>query len=303
MSNNDEFWNLTGSDIQSQKDLLKLLFLDKTSHLRHRLYKPDKLQAQEIDDPRQRTIRNITFTRVSFSKTHISGFTFRDCTFDRCLFVGSIIDGCEFHNCTFRYTNTHKITISNTYIDPKSFDHCLSKKVHQNIGVHLYQMLLKNSHHAGQTEFVRKAQFLFLRWKRFLDGYEIKNWEDRKKEKPPSRKYIQKCLKYFRRFIWEKLFGSGLHLGYFSATVSVIFSFCVFLNISFGELFGLGLPSDPASSCVAAIYFTAISFTTLGYGDIVPTTSIGQIWASFQSLLGFFLFALSASMVFRRIST
>ena len=299
MTNEEEFWHLNGSTpIESQEDLHEHLLVSR--HITNALYKPSILC--KTDDPRQCRIRDTIFERVSFTKTHISGFAFRNCTFDRCLFIGTIIEDCEFHNCNFILTNTHKISIIRTYIDPASFRRCLVQGKHQNIGVHLYQILLSNSRGAEQIEFERDAQFLFLRWKRFQDAYEIINWSIRESTPRVSRKFMLKCLGYVRRLAWEKLFGSGLRLRYFVATVAITIASFSILNFLLREEFGLMLEGAPVSSCVEALYYTIISFTTLGYGDIVPTTSIGQFVASVQSLTGFCLLAVLASMLFRRIS-
>ncbi len=257
---------------------------------------------QRTGDARECRIRDTTFERVSFSKTCISGFSFRNCTFDRCLFIGASIEDCEFHNCHFILTNTHKLSICRTYIDPMSFRRCLISRKHQNIGVHLYQMLLSNSRGTEQIEFERDAQFFFLRWKRLQDGYEIRNWTKREGTRRLSGRFVLKCFGYMRRWIWEKLFGSGLRLRYFLGTVGVtITSFTIF-NYRLRRDLGLEVDGEPITSWVEALYYTIISFTTAGYGDIVPTTHTGHLAASVQSLLGFFLLALLASMLFRKIS-
>ena len=299
MTIEEEFWHLNGSSpIESQEDLHGLLQVSR--HITNALYEPKDLC--QADDPVKCRIRNTMFERVSFSKTHISGFTFRNCIFDCCLFIGAVIEDCEFHNYKFILTNTHKISIYRTYIDPTSFRRCLIQGKHQNIGVHLYQNLLSNSRGTEQIEFERDVQFFFLRWKRFQDAYEIQNWEKRETTSRFSRKYMLKCFGYLRRLTWEKCFGSGLRFRYFVATVAITISSFTMLNYLFREEFGLMLEREPVSSCVEALYYTIISFTTLGYGDIVPTTAIGQIMASAQSLIGFCLLALLASMLFRRIS-
>lgn len=299
MAIDDEFWNLNGSTlIKSQEELHELLQVSR--HVTNALYKPENLVR--TDDPRQCRVRDTTFERVSFSKTCISGFIFLDCIFDRCLFIGTTIADCEFHNCKFIHTNTHKISISRTYIDPRNFHRCLIQSKHQNIGVHLYQCLLSNSRETGQIEFERDAQFLFLRWKRFQDAYEIINWSKRQTTSRFSRKFVLSCFQYLRRLAWEKIFGSGLRLRYFVVTVLIALTFFSYLNFIFRDRFGLMLEGKPVSSSIEALYYTIISFTTLGYGDVVPTTSIGQLVAAAQSLIGFCLLALLASMFYRKIS-
>lgn len=299
MTPDDTFWHLNGSrSIETQEELHDLLRVSR--HITNALYQPAELA--QTGDPRHSRIRDTIFERVSFSKTTISGITFRNCTFDRCLLIGTIIKDCELHNCTFKLTNTHKISISGTYVDPNSFSKCLNQGKHQNIGVHLYQILLNNSRGTRQIEFERDAQFLFLRWKRFQEGYEVANWSRRERTSRISKAFALKCVGYLRRFAWEKLFGSGLRLRYFVATVTVTIALFSVLNYLLREKFGLKLQGEPVSSCLEAFYYTLISFTTLGYGDIVPTTSWGQFVASAQSLIGFCLLALLASMLFRRIS-
>jgi len=90
-------------------------------------------------------------------------------------------------------------------------------------------------------------------------------------------------------------------LGILFRTGFVLLSLCIFINYNFSDSLGLQEKCE-GISLVSAIYFSVISLTTLGYGDIVPSTDIGKIWASVQSLLGFFFFAILASMIFRRIS-
>ena len=298
MNANNEFWSLSNpKEIQSQDELLTRLTTN--NHLESVIYRPSKLRKSG-NDPTIR-IEGKTFELVSFSKTQISGIIFRRCTFSRCQFIATIIDGCEFHDCRFVSTNTHKISISNTYIDPQSFRKCLDKHSHQNIGSHLYHMLLKNSRDEDQIRFERDAHFLFLRWTRFQDAYRIRQkWRGAKTKQ--VWEVVQTCVKYLLRWLWEKLFGSGVRIRYFVLSVLFVLMGFSTLNYCLSESFGLMQGDVPMVGFLDALYFTAISLTTLGYGDIVPTTDCGKAVAAVQSVTGFILFALLASMLFRRVS-
>ena len=299
MNANSPFWNPPDlEEIDTQKKLFRRLRESDT--LQSVLYRPDTLEREG----RRKKIESITFLGSSLSKTRITGIIFNDCLFKDCLLIGSSFNDCEFHRCTFENTNTYKISFDTTYVDPRSFRRCLNKKEHQNIGVHLFQELLNNSRGTDQVIFEREAMFLFLRWKRFQNWYEVK--QDFKKLKSglgPAGRLLMQILKgsvacAWRR-VWECLSGSGLRIRNFIAS-AVAFALAIsVLNHQFGEEFGLCLNGN--WSYPNALYFTIISLTTLGYGDITPTTTLGQMVASLQSIFGFVLFALLTSMLYRRL--
>ena len=264
--------------------------------LQNAIYQPNELH--QISDHKKTKISNKKFRWVSFSKTKIKGISFQNCVFHQCLFIASEISDCEFHNCQFILTNTYKISISDTYLDPKCFEKCLIRNKDQNIGVHLYQMLLKNSAKAEQTEFARDANFLLSRWRRYQDRYKIKKYWGKK----DLKNILICCMKFVGSWFWEQAFGSGIRFRYFVRVSLIALPFLTWFNFNSKEEFGLMYQNQLITSYADALYFTVISLTTLGYGDIIPTTECGKLFASFQSVVGFFLFATLASMLFHRIS-
>ena len=293
MVQNDPFFKLAGTP--SKIDQMNFYaHMGRSDHLCDTIYEPD-----ELDRNAGRTTRleAKTFERVSFSKTKIKNIIFRGCTFKDCLFIGSIIERCEFHNGFFIRSNTHKISFFETYIDPKSFLNSLDKKKHQNIGVHLYQSLMKNNRDNDQPEFEADAHFYFLRWKRYQNIYEIrKSWVDHKHINFKLR------MKAMASFLWEWLCGSGIRLRHFFATVIVSVFFITSVNFVFRQELGLDGGQGKIISFIDSFYFSTVTLTTLGFGDIFPTTQLGKLFVAAQGVFGFFIFALLASMLFRKMA-
>ena len=285
-------WELEGEDVCSKHAFYELLGDSASNKIENRVYQPDILRACT---PKERNIRNIEFVQVSFAKTKLVGIRFTKCVFKQCLFIDSRLSGCEFHDCRFIATNTYKIDIVDTYIDPKSFRDCLDRTRHQNLGVHLFQKLLKNNSNEGQIEFARDARFLFLRWKRYQVAYDLRQQYGHKKK-------FRTLVNWLSRWLWEMFLGSGVKLTRLLWTAIGVVSIFTMLNYCFRYAFGLKLGNYQGSEAITAPYYTIVSLTTLGYGDIVPHTELGQMVAAFQSIVGFILFAMLASMLFRRAS-
>lgn len=284
----DNFWKINASKINSVEDFWQRIEKGNTSDF---VFLPENLSGPK-------TISFSKFKRVSFSKTIIEKINFKECSFENCQFIGADFIKCEFHDCSFINCNTFKISIKESYIDPKFFESCLDEKKHQNIGAHLYHQLTRNSRDEDQPDFERYAYFKFRKWVFYQKLYERRKVINDKDGETPVGPLEVEILRFW---IWEKLFGYGVRLGVLLRTGLIVLSFCTCINWFFSDWFGLQENCE-GIGLVSAIYFSVVSLTTLGYGDIIPSTDAGRIWASVQSLIGFFFFATLASMIFRRIS-
>lgn len=275
-------------EINSSEEMFNLLEGGSES-IKDVLYRPDTLAGDPSSFRRQ--IRDKEFVNVSFTRTVIQAVNFYNCTFRKCLFVGCTIKECEFHDCKFIDTNTHKVELKAVYINPNSFDSCLLPTVDQNIGTHLYQRLMNNSNDENQPLFGRIAAFKFNMWMRYQLSYEArKAWNSNKVDS------VGLWLASLGRGIWG-LWGAGVRLRRFMlcfVTVILLLS-----SVNFTLRVSMGLPA--LEEFLDAVYFTVITLTTIGYGDITPTEPIGKIIMTLQGIVGFFLFALAASTIFRRI--
>ncbi len=70
----------------------------------------------------------------------------------------------------------------------------------------------------------------------------------------------------------------------------------------FGILYFCALPSgyfkDDFSSIVQALYFSVVTITTVGYGDITPKTPMAQIMCMYELAVGFIVVAFALGSYF-----
>jgi hypothetical protein len=255
------------------------------------LYQPDVFAPKRPEN----RLRGKTFTNVSFSKTELRGLVLTRCRFVDCLFIGTLFRACEFHDCTFEGCNPYKAQFEETYIDPRVFAKLLNPSEHSNIGVALFQGLLRNSHGCQQSEFARYAQYFFEKWKRYQLGYEysqgkVSRWE-----------YLREWVP---SLLYDHLGGYGIFVLPFARLTLGLLSVCALWNHLAWSSYGMHNSSNVMvdHSVTLSFYFTVITMTTLGYGDFTPTTTTGMLSASAQSLLGVVWLSLLASMIIKRVS-
>ena len=88
-----------------------------------------------------------------------------------------------------------------------------------------------------------------------------------------------------------------------STALVVIAIFGLVYHPDLGVVGLAGISSDTtlAARTVAAMHFSAITFTTVGYGNIYPTEWVGQLLTAFEAMIGVvlvgqFLFSLGRSL-------
>jgi len=291
-----DFFSLEGTpnDIPDQASFLGLVKA-RGQAVKNIIYRPDSLESPV--QPRRWRIREIDFENVSFSKTTIDAIDFSDCTFSKCLFLGTMFVRCRFTNCRFIDCNPYRIEFSSTHIDPRSFDSCLPRRKYENIGVHLYQELLRNSRELAQPDFSDYAHYHFRRWQRYLLSRDIAESTVGFKE------HLARYINISRSWCFEKTTGSGVRLRNFAATTASVVFCLSLINWCFRVQFGLHYNGATIQSAFDALYFSVITITTLGFGDITPTTILGRLFISLEAIIGFVLLALLSSMIYRRVST
>jgi voltage-gated potassium channel Kch len=96
--------------------------------------------------------------------------------------------------------------------------------------------------------------------------------------------------------VWTVLY---LFTGGIEETVNSPNSITRDILLSFGPL--VNSPPEWAITIFANLYFSVVTFTTLGYGDVKPASGAVQFLAGVESLLGSALIALLVVVLSRRV--
>jgi hypothetical protein len=239
-------------------------------------------------------IKKKTFRNVNFSNTVFIGIEFRKCVFEDCLFLSSEFDRCEFHHCKFTCCNLQKVRFVSTYVDPFVFIGVFNPQKHANIGVHVFQQLRSNALNTHQPDFFQTADWQFRVWSRHEW---ISSW------RRGDCKFREMAGPVFRNWIYGFFLGYGHSLRRFAFWSAFLFVVLVSFNSWFWPQLDMDTPDkiDSVNGNVKAIYFTLVTLTTLGYGDITPTTAIGMLVAGSEALLGLVWFGMLTSIIVKKV--
>ena len=261
-----------------------------SSSLENTLYQPSSIAAGQ-----RTSFKGKKFKNVSFSKTLFRRMTFTDCEFEDCLFIGARFSEVQFHRCKFINCNLYKCSMSQCYLDPNCFSFRASlKKTHANVVTELFHTLLVNAKAESQHRHAEDSEIMFRRWLLCQRSYERRT------------KKIS-VVRFAKEWIINKagdcIFGFGYRPFKFAIASVLFLLFCsVVTHFSWSAL-GMQTVSGPIEneSFLNAVYYTVVVTTTLGFGDIVPTTVTGQLFASSLSIVGLIWFSLLAALVIRKV--
>ncbi|MDF7631225.1 ion channel [Erwiniaceae bacterium L1_55_4] len=235
-------------------------------------------------------LKDKVFVNVSFKSTDIKNVRFTNCNFDNCLFAGSRLSHCDFVDCKFINTNTHKIKLDRCLLNPSQFRMNFDLKNDCNIAIDLYQELYKNSKSEEQVEYSKESLYRM----KVAEGCNLKY-------KLSVNKIT--CYNYFYKrlfnFIHRFSTGYGLKVSRISSTAMLTILVMALLNFYYKDDFYSSVTG--IISFWDALYFTCVTVTTLGYGDIIPLTTTARIMMIFESLVGFVFMSLFVSAFINRV--
>ncbi|MCK0745461.1 ion channel [Chromohalobacter nigrandesensis] len=225
------------------------------------------------------------FERISFKDTDFRNIRFLRCQFKNCLFAGASFTDCEFIDCRFFETNTSKLRVTRCLLDPSDFKENFDLFSDTNIAIGLYQTLYKNASDEHQPEHAIESLYNMERARHaHLDSQKkrdvITRWE-----------YLKGKI---RHRVYDFVTGYGLRPLRVVRLLFIVVGLFSVLNFLF-DSFIFGVKSD--LSFVDSIYFTVVSITTLGFGDMVPVTAAGRVFVTFQALFGFVAISLFLSAI------
>lgn len=224
------------------------------------------------------------FRKAQFTNVNFTGCFFRDCRFDDAEFVNCHFDYAEFHNCSVTFEQLRS---------------CLP--VQENVLWKLARNLRVNAQNRGLTEDYRK--FLLAE----ITASETYNYKKAFASNDPyyRRKYPRLTDRFSAFWHWSWLKLEGVFWGHGEVPIRVI-RFAGIVVFSFALLFHLpnveirNMPPD--ASFLEYLGFSAATFATAPYGDLVPSNPGARALATIEAALGLLVFGFLAAALYRRVS-
>jgi len=170
-------------------------------------------------------------------------------------------------------------------------------KIEKNkIENHIFQERKKEFSKANEVYLLLKNNF------HSIGQYEDENWAF-KKEKDMERK--TNChFKTLHKWLWScflnGIFGYGMQPSKVIMSAILIITLFAFLFMNPGISNVVGIEEITSNNFFDCIYFSTITFTTLGYGDFRPLEGWGRILAGSEAFIGAFMMALFVYTFARR---
>lgn len=244
--------------------------------------------------------KNINFTYSNFENSRIQQCYFEDVNFCSSNFKNShislvhMINRCNVSNCNFKdsYVDIFLDTaVSNIkynkirYIDLiketlKSFS-TNSRKRHAS-GKRKYSEI-----HLDNIEKISEDKELiqYLKWQHYIRS-EI--------GKLPSENIIKK-LSFLFQVVLTKYWQSYFVLAFWALSINMIFAGIYYINgASFTNIIG--------KKFFTAFYYSIVTFTTLGYGDISPTTDGMRLTVVTEVILGYVILGIFVFLIGDKIN-
>lgn len=222
----------------------------------------------------------------TFSKAYIRNVRFERCDLLGCSFDSSILDYACFKESPMRF-----VSWSNTKVDIQAFPDVLEEEKQERWSAarDMYKELRLNLHSMGDEAGASWAMYRQCR----MDRKHL--WQQKR------------YLAWSSSLLMDWLWGYGekpVRLFFFSLAFCTL---CAFGYFAFGVTYeGKCTPGftmqEPLNYFYRCVYFSFVTFTTLGYGDLAPCAALSRFLASMEAFSGVFIMGLFVTANVRKLS-
>jgi len=256
-------FSITGDEINSYENFKSAI---RNQNISNALYIPDIFSLPRGFD----RYTAITFRSISFKNTKFERVKFVDCSFVGCLFLNSNFERCEFSNCNFSDCNFLGSSWIKTRIDPKTLAKNFDYRNDANIAAKLFHALYEQYKNEHQPNYARQSKYLLMKARYGLDYFYKK-----KGSIEPFAFYLRRAQALLHCLVS----GYGVYKWRVAVTFFIFLLVASTLNhLLQSFIFSSEIPPvSPNYSFIQSSYYTFISITTIGFGDMVPKSELGRV--------------------------
>ena len=249
--------------------------------------------------------------RLGMKDSKVHDCIFRHCTFEGCYFrntqfrninfTGSFFKNCNLSKATFEACCFWYVQFSHCYIE---YDEVLrSIPPESNISIPLLQSLRQNAIEMGEKRVADKILMKEIQIQKNELVNQILSRTSYYKNRYDMFERIISSLKLLGYLLEGFIWGYGLKLkNLLFSGILVIFAFG-FLIFKFGCFAFNGNPEVATElSFGQSLYLSTITFTTLGYGDFIPISSVSYSLCAIESFIVIIFLGFLAATVYRKFS-
>jgi uncharacterized protein YjbI with pentapeptide repeats len=235
-------------------------------------------------------LKGATFERCLLGLSYFETVYLRDVNFTDCDLYGSDFERCHLRGIKLVRTSLKFCTFSGCEIDPESFAEGLYEEQQGRwaLARDIYRALRLNLNASGDERGSSWAIY---------------------QESVMQRRYLRskgRRAEWLFSLLLDVLWGYGQRPARLFSFSLVFIATCAgvyfFSGIKLGDTCTVGLATpSPASHLFECLYFSFITFTTVGYGDIVPCSVVSRMVAATEAFAGIFIMSLFVTANVRKL--
>lgn len=241
---------------------------------------------------------------ADFSKANLIGTIFNETNLNNADFSNCLLSEMKFKDCsideiTFKYAAITNVNWTNLNIRKKYFE---DLKPREDIGDEKNYYELKETYLGLKNKFRENGRYNDMSWAYLKEKESLRLVYKQKM----INKNIFVRLKNLFKFLWEYflflLFGYGekpWHILGWSILTILVFGIIYKITNAIGSNFQ---DVKITLTFLRSLYFSTITFTTVGFGDFHPLRDIPRIFVMTEAALGLFFYSLFVFTFGRRIA-